>query len=406
MNVRFIAPGPRERARPELDVVLAHGRDQIAIACAFLTPGGVEALRRHAAHLKRPDSFVVIGWDQPTSLDALNELHSLMPGNLYVHLGSLTPVEKGLGSGLMHSKVFYAKDGNQCRLWTGSHNLTANAMQGVNCEAAIVVEGDSGEQVFQDALLHLERCRAESIVFDPLNPPPSRKPEQTLVLHAEMHSTVSAPPWFVHLRPNNTDYDGAMKPPAAVWLYLYPPGSLQPGKPRPAATSAYSGTLTALNFTERHPRHRGISADWQAADRVIELRNGVPCLVQSSPNTTTPSQGVFRVEAREDEKTIWLKESPQPKLEREVGEHSVSEVDPEFRRFYTPSSLTVTGLLHQGYRSIKGVIRAERKEIGLMEPDEMRERFIKPDEQIELIVEEKLDQRDKFAFIYRAKYQA
>ena len=405
MNVRFIAPDPRNRARPELDAVLAHGRDQVAIACAFLTPGGVQTLRRHAAHLSHPDSFVVIGWDNPTSLEALNELHSLMPGNLYVHLGSLTPVERGLGSGLMHSKVFLSKAGNRCQLWTGSHNLTANAMQGVNREAAIVVEGDSGEQVFQDAVEHLKQCRAESIVFDPLNPPPPQRPEQTLVLHAEMHNAVGSPPWFVHLRPNNTDYDRAMKPPAAVWLYLYPPGSLQPGQPRPAATSAYSGTLTALNFTERHPRYPGISADWQNADHVIELRGGVPCLVESSPNTTTPSQGVFRVESREDEKTMWLTENPEPKLEREVGKRLVSEVDPEFRRFYTPRSLSGGGLLHQEYRSIKGVIRAARKEVGAMEAEEMRERF-QPGEQIELIVEEKLDQKDKFAFIYRAKYRA
>ena len=43
----------------------------------------------------------------------------------------------------MHSKVFFARAGEQCRLWTGSHNLTASAMQGVNCEAAVLVEGDS-----------------------------------------------------------------------------------------------------------------------------------------------------------------------------------------------------------------------------------------------------------------------
>jgi hypothetical protein len=388
-----------------LDAVLASGTDQLAIACAFLTPGGVETLKRHAALLAQPDSFVVVAWDTPTTLAALNDLHSIMPGNLYVHLGSLTPVEKGVGSGLMHSKVFLSKAGNRCQLWTGSHNLTASAMQGVNCEAAVLIEGDESEAVFGDALRHLERCRKEAILFDPLNPPPPLNPEQTLVIHAETHVALRNPSWFVHLRPNNTDYDKAMRPPASVWLYLYPPGTLRLGQSRPPAISAFSGTLTALNFTERHPDHRGISADWQGADYVIELRNGVPCLVETSPNTTTPSQGVFRVEAREDEQTVWLTESPQAKIERVVGERRISEVDPEFRQFFTKQSLARGGLHHQEYRSVKTVMRAPRKEVGFLEAAELKLRF-SGDHDTELIVDERLDRKDKFAFIYRANYRA
>lgn len=407
--MRFIAPNPRSRARPELDAVLSGGNDQLAIACAFLTPGGVATLRPHAARLMRPDSFVVVAWDTPTTLDALNDLHSIIPGKVYVHLGSLTPVENlgkdGKLHGLMHSKVFLARAGHRCQLWTGSHNLTASAMQGVNCEAAVLIEGDEREAVFGDALTHLERCRAEAMLFDPLNPPPPLTPEQTLVIHAEAHATVKNPPYFVHLRPNNTDYDKAMRPPAAVWLYLYPPGSLHVGQARPQALSALSGTLTALNFTEQHPTHQGISADWQGADYVIELRNGVPCLVESSPHTRTPSQGVFRLERQEDVRTVWLSENPQPKIEREVGEHRVSYVDPEFRQFFTKQSLAGNGLLHQEYRSVRTEVRAPRKELGFLEPTELKLRFDN-DARIKLIVNERIDTKDKFTFIYRAKYRA
>lgn len=387
-----------------MDIVLASGTERLTIACAFLTPGGVETLKRHAARLAKPDSFIVVAWDTPTTLEALNDLHSVMPGNLYVHLGSLTPVEKGVGGGLMHSKVFLAKGGGRCRLWTGSHNLTASAMQGVNCEAAVLMEGDENDSVFVDALTHLEKCRAEAMLFDPLNPPPALNPEQTLVIHAETHAALRNPPWFVHLRPNNTDYDKAMRPPASVWLYLYPPGSLQRGQSRPPAISAFSGTLTALNFTERHPRHRGISADWQGADYVIELRSGIPCLVETSPHTTTPSQGVFRVEARENEQTVWMTESPQAKIERVVGERHVSEVDPEFRKFFTKQSLTLEGLYHQEYRSVETVMRTSRKEVGFLDAEELKLRFSE-DRRIQMVVDERIDKKDKFAFIYRAKYR-
>lgn len=405
MNIRFIAADPRNRARPDVDSVLAHGSDQLAIACAFLTPGGVETLKPHVARLNLPNSFVVVAWDTPTSLDALNDLHALIPGKLYVHLGSLTPFERGVGPGLMHSKVFFARAGEQCRLWTGSHNLTASAMQGVNCEAAVLVEGNRSEAVFNDALTHLNQCRAEAMLFDPLNPPPPLTSEQTLVIHAECHTALRPHPWFVHLRPDNTNYDKAMRPPAAVWLYLYDPGTLRPGTRRPSAAAAYSGTLTALNFTERHPRHRGISADWNAADYVIELKGGVPCLMDPTPHTATPSQGVFRVEAQEPSTTVWLTESPRPTLKRVIGEERVSDVDPDFQQFFTRNSLAGDQLLHQQYRSVKTVVRVPRKEVGFVEPDEMLRRLDAP-AHTEIVIDEELKAEDNFAFIYRAKYRA
>src|SRR5439155_20069786 len=117
MNARFLSSNPRHRASSDLDNVLAQGTDQIAIAVAFLTAGGAEVLKRHAQRLRLVDSFVVVAWEQPTSLQVLNDLHALIPGNLYLHLGDKTPVEKGVGRGLMHSKVYFARREQQCWLW-------------------------------------------------------------------------------------------------------------------------------------------------------------------------------------------------------------------------------------------------------------------------------------------------
>lgn len=405
MNVRFIAPNPRQRARPILDTMLASGTEQIAIACAFLTPGGVELLKRHVARLQLAPSFVVVAWEPPTELETLNALHALIPGKLYVHLGTLTPVERGFGAGLMHSKVFFTKAGRQCQLWTGSHNLTAMAMQGGNREAAVLLEGALDEPVFTDALAHLNQCRAEAKLFDPLNPPPPHAPEQTLVIHAECHTALKSMPWFVHLRPANTDYDKAMRPPGAVCLYLYEPGSLRVGRPRPTPTAVYSGTLTALNFTENHPQHRGISADWSAAEFVIEINRGIPCLLESRPHSTTPSQGVFRVEGTEDRETVWLTERPEPRLERVVGATSTSEVDRDFRQFFTKASLAGQQLLHQEYRDFKATVRVPRKEVGHYDTPDLQTKLGMP-AHAELLIDEGMEQDDKFAFIYRAKYRA
>jgi hypothetical protein len=404
MNVRFISPDARQRAKPILDALLESGTEQIAIACAFLSPGGVELLKRHAGRLRLPDSFVVIAWESATALAALNELYGLIPGKLYLHLGSLTPVERGVGPGLMHSKVFFAKAGRECQLWTGSHNLTASATQGVNREAAILIEGTTDEDVFADALNHLNQCRDEAILFDPLQPPPPLTSQQTLVIHAECDTGLKISPWFVHLRPDTTDYDQAMRPPAAVWLYLYEPGSLRMGQARPPAKAVYSGTLTALNFTEYHPRYRGIPADWREADYVIEIDGGIPHLRDPTPKTTTPSQGIFRVDLMENSETLWLTESPAPKIERIVGEKRLTDVDPEFRRFFTKPSLASGRLFHQEYRRIKTVTHLPRKEVGSADALVLQNRL--PVTGTELIIHEDFEQDDKFAFIYRAKYRA
>jgi len=78
------------------------------------------------------DSFVVVAWEPPTSLQAAQAVHALCPGNFYVHLGAQTPAEKGVGGRPHALESVSSAAGDQCWLWTGSHNLTASAAQGLN----------------------------------------------------------------------------------------------------------------------------------------------------------------------------------------------------------------------------------------------------------------------------------
>ena len=404
MKVTFIGADPREKARPLLDAILERGVDQIAIACAFLTEGGVELLRRHVAHLTLQKSFVVVAWEPVTDSESVEKLHALCPGNLYIHLGAKNPIEKKVGPGLMHSKVFLARAGDDCWLWTGSHNLTASAAQGANCEAAVLLEGKIAERPFKDALAHLNQCKDEAVLFDPYNPPPTQHPEYTLIVHAERHAQLKAPPWFVHLRPPTTTYDRAMRPPSSIWLYLYQPGSLKPGHRRPPAESAYSGNITALNFTEYHA-DRGIPADWRNADFVIEQQAGVFGLAKPTAHSgRTPTQGVFRIDKQERPSTIWLTASPSPKRERVVGAQWTTDLDPDLRQFFTPSSVQAGRLVHREYRDIRLTYRVPRKEIGDLEATDLLPRLsVAKNATIE--VNEKARADDHFAFIYKARYR-
>ncbi|MDB5388030.1 MAG: hypothetical protein JWM11_3676, partial [Planctomycetaceae bacterium] len=131
----------------------------------------------------------------------------------------------------MHSKVFYARSGRECWLWTGSHNLTGLATQGGNCEASVILNGTVDEQPFVDALQHLVACKNESKPYDPDEPSPNvTKRADVVVIHAETDSVPTDPlPWHVHLCLETSDFDELLGPPADVRLFLYPRGALGRG---------------------------------------------------------------------------------------------------------------------------------------------------------------------------------
>jgi hypothetical protein len=175
------------------------------------------------------------------------------------------------------------------------------------------------------------------------------------------------------------------------------------GQSRPTAEVAFSGTLTALNFTDAHPQ-RGIPADWTSADYVIEHIGGVFRLQTPTPYTRTPTQGVFRVDSEENPRVVWLAESPSPKLERVAGNPRLEEVDPEFLKFFTSKSVRNGALVRQPYEDLRPISRVQRKEIGNVPPEEIAPR-VSAAEVTDVAVKELSDADDKFAFIYRAKYR-
>jgi hypothetical protein len=314
------------------------------------------------------------------------------------------PYETGVGPGLMHSKVFFARNGNKCWLWTGSHNLTASALQGVNREAAILLTGTIDERPFQDALQHLRQCRNEAKVFDPANPPSDLHAEQILVVHAETQTDMKPLPWHVHLRPSSIAYDKEMRPPGTVWLYLHKAGALNQHKPVPIADVAYSGTLTALNFTEHHPK-QGIPADWEGADYVIEQHLGIFRLVERHmTRARTPSQAVIRIDSIEDPTTIWVSEDPRPRRERIAEAARFIPVDSEYLAFFSKGSVQNGKLVLRDYRDIGDVARLQRNEVGNVSDDELLSRMSYA-RIPQLEVAENIATTKKSPFIRRAKFK-
>jgi hypothetical protein len=345
MDVKFFSEDARRKSRQLLDRIMKHGVDQLAIACAFCSGAGVEVLLQHAKRLQNPGSFVVVSSDPPTNYEALSRLHQMIPGHLFVHWGSQSPHELKVGAALMHSKVFYARSGQECWLWTGSHNLTANATQGSNCEAAILLHGDAAETPFVDALKHLTACKNEAAVYDPDTSLKTRALRAELIaIHAESEGIPKVPmPWHVQLSVDSPDFDRLLSPPTDVRLFLYPLGSLCRGWQSIMPRAAFSGRLTGLNLTSRNPRasQTGTTAAWTSTDFGISESRGVLIVGPSRPpGPSVMTQFVMHFDSTCDAHEPLFSEEPKMESQMTTAPAQLTDVDTEMRCFYSKKSLS------------------------------------------------------------------
>ena len=410
MNATFYSPDPHSGSRRRLEALLHSGTDQVAICCAYCTAAGVEFLKPHAARLRNTDSFVVVSWDKPTDFAALEELHTLIPGHLYVHNGNATPYEHKVGYSKMHSKVFYARANESCELWTGSHNLTASAILGANCEAAVLLEGSAADAPFQDALRHLEACRDEAQLFYPgMTGPddlvPNREP--TIIIHAE--GSASSPPWHLYLRAKGTQIDNDLTLPAGLRLYLHAPGSLSGGWQSSRPHSAYSGSLTGVNLTPDHPSYSGAEANWPAAQYAVDLDfTGASSVF--GPNSSNPrgvtTQALFSIDDTADLNEIWIRKKPRSKLQRVLGPEVRRSADQDMLRFFTSKSRGAGAeLVFQPVQSHEPVYELSGEDIREEDVYRLSEKLqtaIQRKEKTRMLSKE---MEESAPFVYRANYR-
>jgi hypothetical protein len=408
MKVEFFASDPRRKARTHLDEVLSRGADQLAVACAFCTAAGVELLKRHADRLKAEDSFLVVASEKPTDHTALADLDRLIHGHLFLHWGAQTPVELKVGPAIMHSKVFFARTGSDCWLWTGSHNLTGSATQGANCEAAVLLQGHVTEQVFVDALKHLTICRDEARIFSPDTLPHGEWERIDMVaIHAEAAVLPGgAWPWHVRLGLSTAIYDWLLRPPADVHLFLYESGALRFGWAKAEPIAAYAGSLTALNFTGIHPKTKGIPADWSAASYAItEANSGILHLVPPyAPAREVTTQAVINIEGISNRRDALLSETPKIESRMEPGEPTFTRLDPDMARFFRKDSREGGALVYTPIRETRRVLRLPEHEVRPRDLDNIAALMPwKPEEPSQIAYESGSQSLQRHPFIVRAK---
>lgn len=259
--------------------------------------------------LSHPESFVVVSLDFPTDLMAVDDLHRLIPGRVFIHLGWVTPEEKKGGPALMHSKVCLTRGGDVKRLWVGSHNLTASAMGGANIEAALVYETSSEDEVIADAEQHLRECRDSAEMYDPnrlgeYKQMQARKAgligieSAVLVLHAEEQAPLKDLPAVIHVRLPTVDFDSLTKTDTAVHLFLHQPGTLGSSRVIMPTVRRLTGRIIEDNRTEYHPSG-GSACIMRRATHWLEFDH-VPVLIAPNTSNTNPlTQAAILVDTEE-----------------------------------------------------------------------------------------------------------
>jgi hypothetical protein len=406
MDIAFF-PGPSDPHGPvrnTLDDLLSKGTTRIMVACAFCSGAGVVIMRRHLDRLRARGSCMVISADAPTDIEAVNDLARQAPGAVWLHETGKLPREKGVGSALMHSKVFYSEAGDDCWLWVGSHNLTGRATTGANLEAALLLSGHPSDAPFQAARQHIEACRAEASPC-PVEPPPVPDGDSVdvVVIHAETHALPGDPvPWHVRLGLQLAEFDWSLRPPATVRLYLYRPGELVRGWQRASPCASYGGTLTGLNFTDIHPQYPGIAARWDDKHYSITEERAVLEFSKSSPRATAiVTQAVITIKSLVPSDELFL--PARPKVEQEeLQPNLVGWADDDLAQFFTRRSVQDGQLVYEICR--RGKTRWQMSVNDLREADRhqlVEETGLREIELFNVLEEE----RPRHPLIMRAKYQ-
>jgi hypothetical protein len=145
-----------------------------SIVTGFATPGGLEAI---AAPIKaRPGSVaaIILGAATYPGFETLDELYAAgVPlSRLHVHLGHTRPGFKKHPTvrfhPMLHSKIYYMElPGGEACAFVGSHNMTSFALNGLNGEAGVLLEGATSSPEFQQIRDHIAEARRQSAPYAP-----------------------------------------------------------------------------------------------------------------------------------------------------------------------------------------------------------------------------------------------
>ena len=270
-KIEFFHPVIDTQAINRISEIMSWAEKSLQIEMCYVTEFGTELLKKHADHLLRDGSFIIVANEPINDIKRLNELAKIRPESVRFVTAKSDSKESSV-EGLMHAKLIYAENGDDCIVWVGSHNFTKRALVAENIEAALVVSGKFNEQLFIDVREHLQRVKDLSEEGPiPCEPKPIAL-EEVIIIECEASPGLieqlrsGKQSYTVYLR--HDKYDGecipAPRKDREVRLYVYNENTLTQFGPMRQPIVVRSGRLNGVTFTEKSKRN-GASASW--ADR-------------------------------------------------------------------------------------------------------------------------------------------
>ena len=270
-KIEFFHPVIDTQAINRISEIMSWAEKSLQIEMCYVTEFGTELLKKHADHLLRDGSFIIVANEPINDIKGLNELAKIRPESVRFVTAKSDSKESSV-EGLMHAKLIYAENGDDCVVWVGSHNFTKRALLAENIEAALVISGKFNEQLFIDVREHLKRVKDLSEEGPiPCEPKPIAL-EEVIIIECEASPglieqlRLGKQSYTVYLR--HDKYDGecipAPRKDREVRLYVYNENTLTQFGPMRQPIVVRSGRLNGVTFTEKSKRN-GASASW--ADR-------------------------------------------------------------------------------------------------------------------------------------------
>ena len=146
-----------------------------SLVAGFMTADGIEAilepLRAQPGRLRR----LVVGAGTYRAFEGCDRLldAGVDPSAIHVHLGFTRTTRRKRGfvryHPMLHSKVYLMEqEDGTASAFVGSHNLTAFALEGLNGEAGVLLEGPSPSPEFDAIRAHIDEATRLAVVYDPL----------------------------------------------------------------------------------------------------------------------------------------------------------------------------------------------------------------------------------------------
>lgn len=175
LDVRALFATPRHELTSELATAFA-ACEEAWLTAGFITVEGIHALLSQMRTRPTALKTLVAGAATWRAMDAFDQLLAAgaSPDSLRVHLGHSRPTADGAKHAfyryhpMLHSKVYlFDLPENQTIAFVGSHNLTGFALNGLNGEASVRLEGPRTDPTLQDIRAHVMAASNEAVIYDP-----------------------------------------------------------------------------------------------------------------------------------------------------------------------------------------------------------------------------------------------